>query len=113
MGGETVGFGFDQGRALAPAGAIHGVPGRLVAGEHVVAVHHHPREAIAGRAVGNVLDGHLAGLRHRDRVAIVLADEEHRQLVDAREIHGFVAIPLAGATLAEIGSGDGIFLAHL
>ena len=108
---ESIGLGLDQGRALAPSRPVDRLPGDLVAGQDVIAVDHHAGEAVACGSIGEVRDRHLARLRHGDGVAVVFADEDHAQLVDASEIHRLVGIALAGTALTEIDVGDGILFA--
>jgi len=56
-----------------------------------------PRNASARR---------LALNRHRDRVAVVLDQEQHRQAPQARHVERFPEFPFAGRTLARGHEGD-------
>src|SRR5215217_41299 len=110
---EAVGLGLDQRRAVAGAGALDRLLHRAVARERVAAVHDHAGESIRLGAVGHVLDRHLLGLRHRDRIVVVLADEHDRQLVDAGEVEPLVPVALARRALAEPARRDGLLAAIL
>ena len=100
MRGHAVGHRLDQRRAFAGARTIDGLLGGAVDGEDVVAV-----DAHAGHAVGVGLDRHrlaarLLARRHRDRPAVVLADEHDRRLVDGGEVEAGVEVVAAGAAVA-------------
>src|SRR5919108_3642522 len=56
---EAVGLALDQRGPVTGPGAVHGVLHRLVAGQHVAAVHLHTGEAVGRPPVGHVGDGHL------------------------------------------------------
>src|SRR5207248_775265 len=77
---------FDEGRAVARAGAIGGLAHGLVHGEHVVAVHAHAGHAVAFGLLDDLAHGGLALDRHRDGPLVVLADEDDRRPPDAREV---------------------------
>ena len=106
VGEESVGLALDQRRSLAGAGSLARLSHRRVARQDVVAVHDGPGDAVAGGPGRDVLDRHLLGLRHTDRVLVVLADEDHRDAVDRGEIHSFVPIALAGRALPEPAPHD-------
>jgi hypothetical protein len=53
VGGHAVGLGLYERRPVAPARPRDRVPGGLVDGEHVVAVHGHAGEAVALGAGGD------------------------------------------------------------
>ena len=88
------------------------LPRGRVAAEHVAAVDHHARHAVAGRARRHRAAGHLPVERHADGVAVVLADEDDRQVMDAGEVHGLVDLALVGGALAELGHGHDVVAAH-
>ena len=44
--------------------------------------------------------------RHGDRVAVVLDDVDHRQLVDAGEVERLVEVALVRRALAQVGDRD-------
>ena len=94
------------------AGALVRLPGRRVAAEHVAAVDHHAGHAVARRARRDRAAGHLAVERDADGVAVVLAHEDDRQVVDAGEVHRLVDLALVGGALAELGHGHDVVAAH-
>jgi len=104
---EPIRLALDQRRPAAVAGAAHGLLHGPVAGEHIVPVHRDAREPVAGRADGHALHGHLLGERHGDRVAVVLAHEDDRQVMDPCEVHSLVHVPFARGALAEPRGRDG------
>ena len=52
--------------------------------------------------LGDVLDRRLLGERDRDGVAVVLADEDDGEAVDAGEVQGLVEVALGGGPVAEV-----------
>jgi hypothetical protein len=84
-----------------PGGVERGL-GDGVAGEHVVAVDPHAREA---EALGPLVqrDAALVGRRRRDAPLVVLAEEHDRRLVDAGPDEGLVDVALAARAVAEVG----------
>src|SRR5829696_6791673 len=113
MGVEAVDLCFHQRRAVAAPGAVGRLFDGLVDREQIGAVDNDAGKTVTGRAVGHVVDRHLQILRHRDGVAVVLAEENDRQLVDTGEVARLVEIALGAATLAEADSGDLSGLAQL
>ena len=91
---ETIDLGLDQGRAVPAPGAIGGFPDHIVDGEKIGAIDDDPGKSITGGAIGDVVDRHLALNRDRDRIAVVLAEEDDREFVDTGEIAGLVEIAL-------------------
>ena len=61
----------------------------------VLAVHDLARKAVGPCPVGHVLNSHLLDLGHRDGIAIVLAGENHRQLVDTGKVERLVKVAFA------------------
>jgi hypothetical protein len=86
----AVGLHLDEARSFAATGAADRLVGRLVGEEEVVAVDGEARHAVGLRAVRDVLerDAHARGDRLRPEV--VLHDEDAGELVNAREVQGFV-----------------------
>jgi hypothetical protein len=105
---QAGGLGLDQGGAIARTGALGSGAGGLVDRDDIIAVDDAAGEAIAGGAVGHVRDPHLEAHRHRDRVLVVLAEEDARQLVDAGPVAALVEVALAGRAVAEVDDRDGI-----
>ena len=101
MGHQAFQLHFQQDRPLA-AGVVDGLAGDLVGSQQVQAVHDDAGEAVSFGPIGHVANGHLHALGHGNGVTVVLADENHGQLVDAGEVHGFVGLALAGGAVAEI-----------
>ena len=102
---EAVGPALEERRAPARAGARDRARGRL---EHRVDVHAVDplgRHAVGGGAVDERAGGR-ALLRQRDGVAVVLADEDERQLPERGEVHRLVQHALVGAAVAEERHGD-------
>ena len=85
---------------------------RCITGENVAAVDGHPREAIAGGPCGDRQPPDLLRQRHADGVAVVLAHEDDRQLVDAREVHRLVHLALVCGSLAEVRDRHHVVAAH-
>ena len=106
VGDEAVGLGLDQLRAVAAARLLHAPAHLLVDGEDVVAVDGRGGDVVAAGALGDVADGHLLLAGLGDRVAVVLAEEDHGQLVDGGEVHGLVEVALRGGALAEVDDRD-------
>src|SRR4029453_6596374 len=105
---EPVRLGLDQGRPLARPGPFDRGLHRRERGQDVVPVHDDAREPVAGGTVGDVLDRHLERLSNADRVVIVLAHEDHGQLVDPREVQALVPGARAGRPLAEPAADHGV-----
>ena len=113
VGEVAVGLALDQRRAVAPAGVAHRGVDRGVDVEGVVAVDDDAAEAVGVGAVGDVVDRRLRRHRHRDGVAVVLADEHHRELVDAGEVERLVEVALGGGALAEVADDHPVLAAEL
>ena len=78
---------------------------RFLDREQVVPVHDLTRHPVAGRAVGEILDGALRPPVRRERELVVLADEDDRQRPGRGEVHRLVRGTLAGCSVAEEGDG--------
>src|SRR5437588_675579 len=112
-------------RSTPPSGTdmALGGPGRAAAAdacvgggvdvEGVVAVGDDAREPVGVGVLGDVLDGGLLGERHRDGVAVVLADEHHRQAVDPGQVQGLVEVALGRGPVAEVADRDAVLPPHL
>jgi len=77
-------------------------PDRVADRQHVHAVH-----ALTGHAVGlgelpDLGLGERAVGRGAHRVAVVLAEEQHRQLPERRQVHRLVELPLRHGAVAEV-----------
>ena len=73
-----VGLALDERGAFSAPGARERAARRLIDGQHVVAVDGDAVEAVALRAIGDVVDRHALLERHRIRVLVVLADKHDR-----------------------------------
>ena len=98
---QTQHLGLDQAGTFARARAGRGLADRVVDGEKVVAVDTHTGETVSGGPLRHARAGHLEGLRHGDRPVVVLAEEDHRAMVDGGEVETFVEVALAGGALPE------------
>jgi len=58
----------------------------------------------AARAAGARAE--LRGVRHRDRVLVVLHEEDHRRVEDGGEVEGLADVALAGGPVAEADEDD-------
>src|SRR5207247_6662309 len=92
VGAEAVDEALDKRRPSARARPRDSFLGDGVAGDRIAPIDSDAREAVAGRALGDVLDRVLLVERSRDRKAVVLADEDLRQLVYGREVEGLVGV---------------------
>lgn len=78
-----------------------------------VLAHRDAFDAVGRGARGVRLDRGGLVLGDRDRPAVVLADEEHRQAPERGEVERLVEGALVGGALAEEGHGDGLGARHL
>ena len=99
----AVGLDFDQAGAFAAARAPDRRRHRLVHLDRVVVRHLDAGHAVGRGAVGHPVDGRGAGLGHRDRPLVVLADEDHRQLPQGRQVQRLMKGALVGRAFAEEG----------
>ena len=89
---------------------IHDLAHLVVDLHHVVAVQNITGDAVAHGAVRDVLAaGGLLDIQG-DGVLVVLAQEDHRQVIDGRHIDGLVERALVGGAVAEEHHGDGILV---
>ena len=113
VGAEAVDEALDQRRPTAGARLGDGFFGHGVAGDRIAAIYCHSWKAIARRTLRDVLDCVFLLKWRRDRKAVVLADEDLRQLVDRREVERFVRVPLSASALAVAGHQHLIGAVHL
>jgi hypothetical protein len=113
VGHVAVGLALDEGRPLAVAGPADGRVHGGVDVEGVVPVDDHTAEAVAVGPVGDVVDRRLLRQRDRDGVAVVLADEDARQAVDAGEVERLVEVALRRRPLTEVADHHLALLAQL
>ena len=92
---------LDQGRAAALAGPGHGLAGRLVHGEEVEPVDDHTGHPERRGPVGDVVGGHRPGRRGGLGVAVVLRDEDRRQVPDRGQVQRLQGGALVGGAVAE------------
>src|SRR5690606_19449743 len=97
---------LDERRTHALAGALDGLAGHVVRGQHVHAVHE-----VAGHAVGVGLHGDVVGARlllqvDADGVAVVLAGEDDGSALRAGQVQAGVPVALAGGAVAEAAQHD-------
>ena len=98
---------MDERRALARADVGGRLAHRAQAGEEIGAVDR--VDVQAGERSHQARDVAAGGLhfdRHRDRVAVVLDEEQDRQLLDAGGVERFPELAFAGRAFAERDVGD-------
>ena len=100
MAAHAEGEELEQRRPLAAARARGGAAHRLHHRDHVVAVHHRARDAVADAAVGQVGTGVLLGDGGGEAVLVVLDHEQHGQLPHRGQVHGLVEVAFARAAVA-------------
>src|ERR687893_1064612 len=97
----AVGDRLEQGRSLAGAGTFEGPGGGVVDLVEVGAADRDARHAVGGGPIRYVLDGRSLLDAHGHPVLVVLAQEDHGQLPDRRQVEGLVEDALVGGALAE------------
>ncbi len=112
VAGQAHDAGLDQRGALAGTCSLMGIPRGRIAAQDVSTLHGHAGESVSRGPSRDREAGDLLVQRDADRVAVVLADEDHRQLVDAGEVHGLVDLALVGGALSEVGDGHHVVAAH-
>ncbi len=94
---------LEERRAAAAARQVERAADGVLDGEHVVAVDDLARHAVAGRAIGEILDRPLRAPVGGERELVVLADEDDGQLPGRGEVHPLVRRALPGRAVAEEG----------
>ena len=97
----AIGDGLHAARPLAPTGAGHRLPHRLVHGEQVVAVYARGRDAVRAGARRHSLPRRGARLVGAEGVLVVLAHEDEGKLPHRGEVHGLVHHALVRSPVAE------------
>ncbi len=108
VAGHAEGLALDQVGAGAGAGVGQRALGGGVNREHVVAVHDLGRHVVSGTAIGHIGARHLGTEGRGVGVLIVVADEDHRQLLDGGEVHALMPGAPAGGAVAEIAEGHAV-----
>ncbi len=103
----TVGLGLDQRRAATGPGPLHRAQGGRPDRGRVHTVADLARHAVGRRAIGNVGEQHVPGLRGELGIAVVLADEHHRQAQHGGEVGRLMEAADVGGAVAEEGHRDG------
>src|ERR1700722_47849 len=98
---ETIGLGFYERRAMPAASALHRLVGRFIHGANVLAVDLYPGHSVAVRSFGYAGLPMTACHRCRDRVAIVLADVDDRQLPERGHVQRLVEGTLIDRSIAK------------
>ena len=109
---RAVGAGFNQRGSIALPGPCGRLLHNPVDGQHVVAVHGFPGDAVGGRAAG---DAGVAGGRGQWRaggIEIVFADEHHRRRQGSRQVEGLVKGAVADGSVPEEGHRNAAAAAH-
>src|SRR2546427_506623 len=109
----TVSMHFHERWAIPATCATHRLARSLVNGDGVILVHGDAWDAVALGAIGIPRDGGRPPLGHRDRVAIVLADEDNGKLPEGGEIERLMESTLIGRAFPEEGHCDVIAMLHL
>src|SRR5699024_7457008 len=109
----AVGLALEQRRALAGPRPCHGLGGRLVDGQGVVAVNRDAGDVVGRAAVCDVLYGLVPVLAHRNAVVVVLAYEDDGQLPDGGHVERLVEGALVRGAVTEEADADLIRAAYL
>src|SRR5439155_8213485 len=94
------GLELDERRSFAASGAIDGRRDEAAHLEDVVSEADRAGNVERRRAVGDVLHRHLLFDRRRVRIAVVLDDDHHGQLVDGGEAEPLVEVARTGGAIA-------------
>ena len=113
MAGAAVGQQFQQHRPVPGPALLDRGLGRLVHGQHVVAVDLLAADAVAGGPAGDVRVAHHLRDVRAGAVEVVLADEDHRQVPDGGHVHAFVERALGHRAVAEETGDHLVALLHL
>src|SRR5208282_5524404 len=103
---------FNKSRAHAIAGSIDGAHRGVPYCENIVAVNSDGRHAVQLPCAVNVVT--YAPLRQMQvtRIEVVLADKQHRQPVQSRDIQCFVKVTFLGCAVAKERNGDSAIVAY-
>ena len=112
VGVVAVGLGLDEGGAFAGSGLADGRRRRPIYREQIVAVDNDAFDAVAVSAIGD-LAGDLIALWDRDRIHVVLDQEDHWKVVDAGKVHCLVPITLRGRAFSAGDEHDAVGSAAL
>ena len=104
--------GLYQCRPVAPPSSAGRLQRRLIDGHDVAPIDRYAGHAVALSAARDAVNRHLPRKGHRYRVSVVLAEEDHGEPVDAREVHRLVTVADAGCAVAEIGYGHRVVVPH-
>src|SRR6266550_960059 len=107
MGLQAQDLGFDQGRPTPGPRALRRFGDGGVYRKKIVAADSHAGNAVGGRPFRHAGTCHLQRLRHRDRPVVVLAEKDHRAVMDGGEVQTFVEVALAGRPLAKTDVAEG------
>ena len=113
VGAQAHGHRLDKDRAVAAAHLVDNGLHAVVEGHRVIAVQLHPLETVGFRPAGEVL---ARGVFRDGRVLahlVVLAEEDHRELPNAGEVHRLVDSADTGGAVAEIDNRHRLGAAHL
>ena len=113
MRGNAIGHAFKNARSLSLAGALNGGLHRLKHGNDIVAVKLDNRNVVALPHAGKVAVGVDIPRAGADGKAVVLADEDHRQLPEDRQIDRFIVHAAGGRRLAVIANRNLLRVAEL
>ena len=100
------GLALDERRPLTGSCPLDALAHRRLDGEDVVPVDDRGRHPEAARPVGDVRRRLALRRRHRDRDAVVLADEDERHLPQHRHVHRLEELALARGAVAEEAEHD-------
>ena len=110
---EPVGLALEQASALRPRAPARSPRPRLRRPRWRPCRRRRRRACRSRGAVGHVDDRLVARLRGELAVAVVLADEDHRQLVQRRHVRGFVERAFVRGAVAEEADRDVVVLRYL
>src|SRR5690606_7733507 len=110
---EPVHLGLDKRGPFAAARPVHRFLHGAVDGENVRAVYGHAGEAVPLGPDGHVFHRHLLFTGNGNGVAVVFAEENDRQLVDAGKVHAFVHVAFVGRAFAVGGPDDDVVAPQL
>src|SRR5437867_4306719 len=110
---QAIGHALDQGRTVAGASTLDRLARRGVDREDVVAVDLDAGEPVCQRLLRDRARVRLLFQRHRDRLLVVLAHEDDRDVPDAGEVQRLVEVALGGRAVAEVRHHDHVVAAVL